>query len=135
MDILKIIDENRSVSSEISEIMNGTESKKIKTQRLRALWDNCEAPLAKTKADYYIEKIRKKQHEKLQRIILAVISLPYLIFTLCRVWWYCRPESNPFPKTNYTVVDLINVMYLLTIICAVLWGVKKAVYSIKNKIK
>lgn len=134
MDILKIIDENESVSNEISEILSGSDSKKIKVRRLKTLRDNCEFPLAKAHAEYCIELLRKEQTAKLKRIILSLFLLSYLIFTLCRVWWYYSPESNPFPNTNYTVSDLIMAMYVLTIVNGILWGIRKAVLGIKNRI-
>ena len=133
MEIFKTINENKSVSSEISEIIFCTDSKIIKSQRLKALRDNCKSPLARSYAEYYIEMLRKERRVTIKRIVLAFFSLSYLIFTLCRVWWYYHPESNPFPETNYTVSDLIQVIYLLTIIGIVLYGVRKAVSGVKNR--
>ena len=133
MEILKTIVENKSVSDEISEILSSSDSKKIRSRKLKALRDNCNSELGKAQIEYYIEALRKEKHKILQRIVLALFSLPYLIFTLCRVWWYYHPNTNHFPETNYTVADLIQVIYLLTIIGIVLWGVRKAVLGVKNR--
>ena len=133
MEILKTIVENKSVSDEISEILSSSDSKKIRSRKLKALRDNCNSELGKAQIEYYIEALRKEKHKILQRIVLALFSLPYLIFTLCRVWWYYHHNTNPFPETNYTVADLIQVIYLLTIIGIVLWGVRKAVSDINNR--
>ena len=132
MEILKIIIENESVSDEISEILSSSDSKKIRSRKLKALRDNCNSELGKAQIEYYIEAMRKERNKKVQRIVLALFSLSYLAFTLCRVWWYYHPESNPFPETNYTVSDLIQVIYLLTIIGIVLYGVRKAVSGVKK---
>ena len=113
METLKTINENASVSIEISDIMSSADTKKKKSRRLKALRDSCDSSAAKAHIEYYIESLRQKQRETVRRIVLALFSLTYLAFTLCRVWWYHHPESNPFPETNYTVVDLIQVMYHL----------------------
>ena len=133
MDILKTINEKKSISNNIADIMSSGDSKKKKSRRLEALRDNCKSNLGKAHIEYYIETLRKERRETLQRIVLALFSLSYLTFTLCRVWWYYHPDSNPFPETNYTVSDLIQVIYLLTIIGIVLCGVRKAVSGIKNQ--
>ena len=133
METLKTINENASVSIEISDIMSSADTKKKKARRLKALRDSCDSSAAKAHIEYHIESLRQGQRETVRRIVLALFSLTYLAFTLCRVWWYHHPESNPFPETNYTVVDLIQVMYLLLIAAAVLWGVRKAVSDINNR--
>ena len=133
MEILKTIVENKSVSDEISQIMSSSNSKKKKSRRLEALRENTDSKLANVHIGYYIDLLRKERRETLQSIVLTLFSLSYLAFTLCRVWWYYRPESNPFPETNYTVADLIQVIYLLTMIGIVLWGVSKAVSGIKKQ--
>ena len=133
MDILKTINEKKSISNNIADIMSSGDSKKKKSRRLEALRDNCKSNLGKAHIEYYIETLRKEQRKTLQRIVLALFSLSYFGFTLCRVWWYYHPDSNPFPETNYTAADLIQVIYLLTIIGIVLWGVRKAVSDINNR--
>ena len=133
MEILKTINEKKSISNNIADIMSSGDSKKKKSRRLEALRDNCKSNLGKAHIEYYIETLRKERRETLQRIVLALFSLSYLTFTLCRVWWYYHPDSNPFPETNYTAADLIQVIYLLTIIGIVLWGVRKAVSDINNR--
>ena len=133
MDIFKIIDENESLSNELAEILSGSDSKKTKVRRLKTLRDNCEFPLAKAHAEYCIELLRKEQTAKLKHVFLLFFFLSYLIFTLCRVWWYYFPENNSFPKTNYTVSDLLTAMYALTIFSGILWGIRKAVLGIKSK--
>ena len=125
MEFFEAIVENKFVSNEISEIMSSSGSKKKKSRRLEALRDNCNSSLAKAHIEYCIDLLRKEQHKMLQRIVLALFSLSYFGFTLCRVWWYYYPDSNPFPKTNYTVADLIQVIYLLIIATAVFWGIRK----------
>ena len=132
MDILKTINEKKSISNNIADIMSSGDSKKKKSRRLEALRDNCKSNLGKAHIEYYIETLRKERRETLQRIVLALFSLSYLTFTLCRVWWYYHPDSNPFPETNYTVSDLIQVIYLLTIIGIVLYGVRKVVSGVKK---
>ena len=133
METLKTINENASVSIEISDIMSSADTKKKKARRLKALRDSCDSSAAKAHIEYYIESLRQERRETVRRIVLALFSLSYLAFTLCRVWWYYHPESNPFPETNYTAADLIQVIYLLTIIGIVLWGVRKAVSDINNR--
>ncbi len=135
METLKTICENESVSSEISEIISCTDSKRTKARRLKTLRDSCKSPLARSHAEYYIEALRKEQRKSIKRTVLALFSLSYLIFTLCRVWWYYRPEHNPFPETNNTVVDLRMAIYFVTIVATVLLGVRKAVLSVKAKNK
>ena len=135
METLKTINENASVSIEISDIMSSADTKKKKARRLKALRDSCDSSAAKGHIEYYIKALRQKQRETVRRIVFALFSLTYLAFTLCRVWWYHHPESNPFPETNYTVVDLIQVMYLLLIAAAVLRGVRKAVFGLMKKIE
>ena len=132
MEFLKTISENKSISNDIADIMSSDDSKKKKSRRLEALRDNYESSIARSQIEYYIEALQKERRETLQRIVLALFSLSYLTFTLCRVWWYYHPDNNPFPETNYTVADLIQVIYLLLIAVAVLWGVRKAVWNIKN---
>ena len=132
MEILKTIDENDSVSNDIHDIMSSADDKKKKSRRLKELRDNCDSELTKAHIKYYIEAMRKERNKKVQRIVLALFSLSYLAFTLCRVWWYYHPDSNPFPEPNYTVSDLIQVIYLLTIIGIVLYGVRKAVSGVKK---
>lgn len=133
METLKTINENASVSIEISDIMSSADTKKKKARRLKALRDSCDSSAAKAHIEYYIESLRQKQRETVRRIVLALFSLTYLAFTLCRVWWYHHPESNPFPETNYAVADLIQVIYLLLIAATVLWGVRKAVFDLLKK--
>lgn len=133
METLKTINENASVSIEISDIMSSADTKKKKSRRLKALRDSCDSSAAKAHIEYYIESLRQKQRETVRRIVLALFSLTYLAFTLCRVWWYHHPESNPFPETNYTVADLIQVIYLLLIAATVLWGVMKVVFYLFKK--
>ena len=88
MDILKTINEKKSISNNIADIMSSGDSKKKKSRRLEALRDNCKSNLGKAHIEYYIETLRKERRETLQRIVLALFSLSYLTFTLCRVWWY-----------------------------------------------
>ena len=133
METLKTINENASVSIEISDIMSSADTKKKKARRLKALRDSCDSSAAKAHIEYDIESLRQERRETVRRIVLALFSLTYLAFTLCRVWWYHHPESNPYPETNYTVVDLIQVMYLLLIAAAVLWGVAKAFFDLLKK--
>ena len=133
MGILENIIENASVSNEISDIMSSADTKKKKARRLKALRDSCDSSAAKAHIEYYIESLRQKQRETVRRIVLALFSLTYLAFTLCRVWWYHHPESNPFPETNYTVADVLQAVYLITIAGAVLWGVRKAVFGLMKK--
>ena len=133
METLKTINENASVSIEISDIMSSADTKKKKARRLKALRDSCDSSAAKAHIEYYIESLRQKQRETVRRIVLALFSLTYLAFTLCRVWWYHHPESNPFPETNYTVADVLQAVYLITIAGAVLWGVRKAVFGLMKK--
>ena len=133
MEILENISENASVSIEISDIMSSADTKKKKARRLKALRDSCDSSAAKAHIEYYIESLRQKQRETIRRIVLALFSLTYLAFTLCRVWWYHHPESNPFPETNYTVVDVLQAVYLITIAGAVLWGVRKVVFYLFKK--
>ena len=133
MEILENISENASVSIEISDIMSSADTKKKKARRLKALRDSCDSSAAKAHIEYYIESLRQKQRETVRRIVLALFSLTYLAFTLCRVWWYHHPESNPFPETNYTIADVLQAVYLITIAGAVLWGVRKAVFDLFQK--
>lgn len=133
METLKTINENASVSIEISDIMSSADTKKKKARRLKALRDSCDSSVAKAHIEYYIESLRQKQRETVRRIVLALFSLTYLAFTLCRVWWYHHPESNPFPETNYTVADVLQTVYLITIAGAVLWGVRKVVFYLFKK--
>ena len=133
METLKTINENASVSIEISDIMSSADTKKKKARRLKALRDSCDSSAAKAHIEYYIESLRQKQRETVRRIVLALFSLTYLAFTLCRVWWYHHPESNPFPETNYTVADVLQAVYLITIAGAVLWGVRKVVFYLFKK--
>ena len=133
MEILQTINENESISNGIADILSPADSKKKKSHRLEALRDNCNSELGKAQIKYYIEALRKEKYKILQRIVLALFSLPYLIFMLCRVWWYYCPDNNPFPETNYTVSDLIQVIYLLIIIGIVLCGVRKAVSTVNNR--
>ncbi len=133
MEILENINENASVSNEISDIMSSADTKKKKARRLKALRDSCDSSAAKAHIEYYIESLRQKQRETVRRIVLALFSLTYLAFTLCRVWWYHHPESNPFPETNYTVVDVLQAVYLITIAGAVLWGVRKVAFDLFQK--
>ena len=133
METLKTINKNASVSIEISDIMSSADTKKKKARRLKALRDSCDSSVAKAHIEYYIESLRQKQRETVRRIVLALFSLTYLAFTLCRVWWYHHPESNPFPETNYTVVDVLQAVYLITIAGAVLWGVRKVVFYLFKK--
>ena len=133
METLKTINENASVSIEISDIMSSADTKKKKARRLKALRDSCDSSAAKAHIEYYIESLRQKQRETVRRIVLALFSLTYLAFTLCRVWWYHHPESNPFPETNYTVVDVLQAVYLITIAGAVLWDVMRAVFDLMKK--
>lgn len=133
MEILDNINENASVSIEISDIMSSADTKKKKARRLKALRDSCDSSAAKAHIEYYIESLRQKQRETVRRIVLALFSLTYLAFTLCRVWWYHHPESNPFPETNYTVADVLQAVYLITIAGAVLWGVRKVVFDLFQK--
>ena len=133
MEILENINENASVSNEISDIMSSADTKKKKARRLKALRDSCDSSAAKAHIEYYIESLRQKQRETVRRIVLALFSLTYLAFTLCRVWWYHHPESNPFPETNYTVADVLQAVYLITIAGAVLWGVRKVVFNLLKK--
>ena len=133
MEILENISENASVSIEISDIMSSADTKKKKARRLKALRDSCDSSAAKAHIEYYIESLRQKQRETVRRIVLALFSLTYLAFTLCRVWWYHHPESNPFPETNYTVADVLQAVYLITIAGAVLWGVRKVVFYLFKK--
>ena len=132
METLKTINENASVSIEISDIMSSADTKKKKARRLKALRDSCDSSAAKAHIEYYIKALRQERRETVRRIVLALFSLTYLAFTLCRVWWYYHPDSNPFPETNYTVSDLIQVIYLLTIIGIVLYGVRKVVSGVKK---
>lgn len=133
METLKTINENASVSIEISDIMSSADTKKKKARRLKALRDSCDSSAAKAHIEYYIESLRQKQRETVRRIVLALFSLTYLAFTLCRVWWYHHPESNPFPETNYTVADVLQAVYLITIAGAVLWDVMRAVFDLMKK--
>ena len=133
METLKTINENASVSIEISDIMSSADTKKKKARRLKALRDSCDSSAAKGHIEYYIKALRQKQRETVRRIVFALFSLTYLAFTLCRVWWYHRPESNPFPETNYTVADVLQAVYLITIAGAVLWGVRKVVFYLFKK--
>ncbi len=133
MEILENISENASVSIEISDIMSSADTKKKKARRLKTLRDSCGSSAAKAHIEYYIESLRQGQRETVRRIVLALFSLTYLAFTFCRVWWYHHPESNPFPETNYTVVDVLQAVYLITIAGAVLWGVRKAVFYLFQK--
>ena len=133
MEILKTIDENDSVSNDIHDIMSSADDKKKKSRSLEALLNNCNSELTKAHIKYYIEAMRKERNKKVQRIVLALFSLTYLAFTLCRVWWYHHPESNPFPETNYTVADVLQAVYLITIAGTVLWGVRKAVFGLMKK--
>ena len=132
MKILQTINENESILNGISEIISSSDSKKKKARRLKELRDNCYSELANAHIEYYIDLLRKERRETLQSIVLTLFSLSYLAFTLCRVWWYYHPDSNPFPETNYTVSDLIQVIYLLTIIGIVLYGVRKSVSGVKK---
>ena len=113
--------------------MSSGDSKKKKSRRLKALRDSCDSSAAKAHIEYYIESLRQKQRETDRRIVLALFSLTYLAFTLCRVWWYHHPESNPFPETNYTVADVLQAVYLITIAGAVLWGVRKVAFDLFQK--
>ena len=133
METLKTINENASVSIEISDIMSSADTKKKKARRLKALRDSCDCSAAKAHIEYYIESLRQERRETVRRIVLALFSLTYLAFTLCRVWWYHHPESNPFPETNYTVADVLQAVYLITIAGAVLWGVREAVFGLMKK--
>lgn len=133
MEILQMINENQSILNGIAEIMSSSDSKKEKSRRLQGLRDNCDSELAKAHIEYYIEAMRKERNNTVQRIVLTLFSLSYLTFTLFRVWWYYHPDSSPFPETNYTVSDLIQVIYLLTIICVVLCGVRKAVSTVNKR--
>ena len=133
METLKTINENASVSIEISDIMSSADTKKKKARRLKALRDSCDSSAAKAHIEYYIESLRQERRETVRRIVLALFSLTYLAFTLCRVWWYHHPESNPFPETNYTVADVLQAVYLITIAGAVLWGVRKVVFYLFKK--
>ena len=133
METLKTINENASVSIEISDIMSSADTKKKKARRLKTLRDSCDSSAAKAHIEYYIESLRQERRETVRRIVLALFSLTYLAFTLCRVWWYHHPESNPFPETNYTVADVLQAVYLITIAGAVLWGVREAVFGLMKK--
>ena len=133
METLKTINENASVSIEISDIMSSADTKKKKARRLKALRDSCDSSAAKAHIEYYIESLRQERRETVRRIVLALFSLTYLAFTLCRVWWYHHPESNPYPETNYTVADVLQAVYLITIAGAVLWGVREAVFGLMKK--
>ena len=86
MEILENVNENASVSIEISDIMSSADTKKKKARRLKALRDSCDSSAAKAHIEYYIESLRQKQRETVRRIVLALFSLSYLLFTLCRVW-------------------------------------------------
>ena len=133
MEILENISENASVSIEISDIMSSADTKKKKARRLKALRDSCDSSAAKAHIEYHIESLRQGQRETVRRIVLALFSLTYLAFTRCRVWWYHHPESNPFPETNYTVADVLQAVYLITIAGAVLCGVGKVVFDLFKK--
>ena len=64
MKILKTIDENESMSNEISDIMSSADSRKKKARRLKALRDNCESSLARSHMNTIL-KYCEKNAEKL----------------------------------------------------------------------
>ena len=133
MAVLTTICENRYASGAISQIMSEQCGKITKIRKLKVLRNTCQSPLARSQAEYYIEVLCHERRETIKNAILVLFSLSYLIFTLCRVFWYYHPEKNPLPETNYTIVDLIRLVYLLPIICAVLWGVRKVFFCRKNR--
>ena len=122
---LKSIEENTRLSAEITEILSSKDGSGTKLRRLKALRGESAYPLSRSHAGYYINKLRKKRAETAKRVTLAAFSAAYFVFTLLRVWWYYRPQRNPFPKTDYTVSDLIVLLYILPAAALAVWGVKK----------
>lgn len=133
MDLLNTINENAQISINIKEVISNEESITKKIRKLKKLCRNSKSPLAKAKADYYIEVLQKKQIEKIKKAVICFFSILYLIFNLCRIWWYYYPESNPLKESslNIDIVDFIKLMFLFPIIAALYYGIKKL--KMRNK--
>jgi len=125
MYIIDTINESTELSAKITEIISCSDSINIKCKRLKQLSRNGRSPLANAKAEYYIKVLRRQQCEILQRIVLGSFATAYFIFNLLRIWWYYYPEKNSLPETHFELIDLIKYIYLLPIIAAIDYGIKK----------
>ena len=71
MDLLNTINENAQISINIKEVISNEESITKKIRKLKKLCRNSKSPLAKAKADYYIEVLQKKQIEKIKKAVIC----------------------------------------------------------------
>ena len=90
MDILKTINEKKSISNNIADIMSSGDSKKKKSRRLEALRDNCKSNLGKAHIEYYVTAKHSYEPQKKQSHRgSAIINLKF-----------CKAGSNHLNSTN-----------------------------------
>lgn len=133
MTDLSSFEENKTVTDKISDILSGRKAPKNKARSLKELRANAVSPLARQHIEYYIERINKQRRDLVKKAVLAVCSAAYLLFTLCRIYWYYKPNQNPFTDTAFTISDLIVLLYIALIIAAVVYIIKENIFRNSEK--
>lgn len=129
---LYAFEENEKLSAEIRKIISENDSDNIKIHKLKSLKADINTPLAQSHIDYYIKKLYKTMRDRFSCLMCAVVAMSYLLFTLCRVFWYYHPEENPLPETNNTISDLIVILYLMPVIIIAIFIIKKVIQKINK---
>lgn len=118
-------EENERVTAEIEKIFSENVSNLKKMKKLKALRNEVSAPISRQHIEYFIKKINAAKRRIILKFISTAVVTAYLIFTLFRIYWYYKPEYNPFhSSTNITIIDLIVYSYFIPIILIVVYAIK-----------
>lgn len=119
-------EENERLTEQIEEIMAEKIFDRAKRKRLKNLNPTVYAPISKQHISYYINKLNETRRNFILRFIAYSVVAVYLLFTLCRIFWYFNPECNPFSSwDSITISDMIVFLYLIPVVIIVYYILKR----------
>lgn len=119
-------EENEKVTVEIEKILADNTSELTKIKKLRNLKERVSAPISKHHIDYYLNKLIASIRNCLCRFICNVVVMAYLVFTVCRVFWFYYPSYNPFTSSlGITIIDLIVYLYVIPVIMIIYYLIRR----------
>ena len=117
---LRSYEENEWVTAEIEKILSEKISDFKKIKKLKSLKSTVSTQISQQHIEYFLKKINAAKHRRILKFISTAVVTAYLTFTLFRVYWYFKPEQNPFGSSSgITVTDLIAASYLIPVILIV----------------
>jgi len=130
-----LYEENYRAGILVSEILESRIFILSKLKKLIVLKKSFRSPLAISRAEYYINDIKRRIAGVFLTLTVNILLLLHLAFVLLRVYWYCFPEKNTFKKLygeNFNPSDWENMFIYFFIFLILYVAVHRLIMFVKN---